>query len=135
MLCLKWEKSYSTQIDIIDCQLMDIIETINVIIRSVNADKNNQEIFEILKSLLSYTTYHFKTEEQLMMQVSFPDKWQQLTECETFMQIMQNYLYLIGSGKDISRQSLVEFLNKWIQLHIKNVNRCFKSCDHDQIAI
>jgi len=127
MTHLKWKKSYNTQIDILDSQLMDIVDTINVINKSVMTQKDNQEIYEILQSLLTYTTYHFNTEEDILMQISFPNKRLQFAEYTVFMNTMQNYLSLISSGQDISKMRLVGFLNKWIQMHIRNINKCFKN--------
>jgi len=135
MLCLKWIESHNTEIEIIDCQLMDIMETINVINRSILAQKDSKEIFDILQSLLTYTIHHFWTEEQFMMKISFANNWKQFNERETFMKVIQNYLYLISSGKKISMEGLTEFLNKWIELHIATINRCFAEYNDEQMAV
>jgi|GEM_PF-2500768 len=135
MMYLRWEKSYNTQVEIIDSQLMDIMEIINLINKSIETEKDNHEIFAILQSLIDYTRYHYITESEIIYHVSRPYRQEQTTECEYFIRAVNNYLSLLNTDYEVPREKLVLFLNKWIQRHIENINKCIKQCKKDNIAV
>jgi len=113
-----WKPEYSVGVDVLDDQHRRLFEIVN---RAYDAVKHRNVApitHELLKQLVEYTEYHFRTEEALMKKGRFP-------EYEAHMQI---HLKLTNNIKTFQRRVLngelkldseiLEFLQEWLVVHI-----------------
>lgn len=68
-----WDESYNIGVPSIDTQHQEIIRMINKLISEKNATVDSETISETLSGMTKYAEYHFKTEEDFMLEINFPD--------------------------------------------------------------
>lgn len=110
-----------TGIDIIDEQHQTLFELIN------NLDKFNEShesFYEALLQLQNYVSNHFKTEEEYMRYMSYPELDYHKNCHAKFIQDYKALLKKLSSANnplDVASE-FVEFIENWIQEHYTNVD-------------
>ena len=113
MTNLEWNDIYSIDNDEIDKQHKILFSIFNMLVVCVgNAQFNNSVIDE----LISYTHYHFYTEEQYMIIVSYIDVDRHIEEHKYFVRRIEE---LRQSNVNTEQYlGLISFLSDWLLNHI-----------------
>ena len=119
---LVFDDKLSVGIDEIDEDHQKLFDLFNLLKRSVEEGKASGEQAEILEELISFTTWHFSHEEQLMRQYGYDQAADHETEhwnlIGSAMQLQQKFL---DSGT-IMADNHIEFLEGWLTNHIRGTD-------------
>jgi|GEM_PF-2138620 len=135
MSILAWNKLYHTEIDIIDDQLIEFIDTINLLNRSIILRNDPTEILNILGFILDWAYYHFKTEENLMMQIYYSDKDMHIKQHEEFLRKINNFARILKAGYQFSYSNITSYLIDWFNYHVTDSDKEFARLFNHKIAI
>lgn len=120
---MEWNESFNTGIEIIDEQHQSLISHFNKLQSSITKGDASQEIGNILKFLVDYTKFHFKSEEKLMTIIKYPDLTTQKKDHQEFVNKIVNYLMKLKEGRAINTFNMMHFLINWITKHIMKEDR------------
>ncbi len=115
-----WSNSYTVGIDIIDNQNKHFIGITNdLYLKCLEGDATNKEYFsKTVKDIVSYIKEHFKTEEELLIKVKYPDINEHKKEHSDFVQMVIKEVKDYESGKMFVPNRLVRYMRDWVFEHI-----------------
>ncbi len=121
-----WDKNFVTGIDSIDDQhhqLVDLFNQLNISLFSTHANRE-KIIAEAFERVVDYTHYHFRDEEQLMMQAGVDARHIQ-THKALHEQFVDQVKSLWSQRQIISDnpEIFVGFLTAWLGMHILGVDQ------------
>jgi len=107
---------------IIDEQHLKIVSMLNEMNNALKHKKTSAEITQLLDAIISFTDYHFKTEERLMHEYGYPGEGE-INHKKSHEHLMNEVMYLktqfIQGGELVFLQSLKD----WFSIHITNVDK------------
>jgi len=121
-LLIKWDKSYATGIETIDNQHRTLIEMIATFQRAMFEGKTREQLPSLLDRLITYATYHFRWEEQLLEEKQYPDLEKHRKGHEALTAQIQEFKKRLDSGKSVAGASVLLFLRNWFTGHILEVD-------------
>ncbi len=143
-----WSDKLATGIEVVDTQHQRLVELINQIGSLCAKEAGSEELKPVLDELLSYTVYHFKTEEQMMQQyeVNAEHQHNHLKAHEAFCTQVSLALGIINSAPQSSMNLLAHLLNyltHWLLQHImvvdlrmaKEVQALQAGASHEEAAL
>lgn len=115
-----WDNSYSVGNKLIDSQHQKFISIINELYESFvdqTVSFNNEKI---INELVDYSTYHFKTEEDLFEKHNYPDKeFHKIKHSEFTLKISEFKSEFLNGKINLTFQ-LMNYLRNWLINHIKS---------------
>ena len=128
---LIWKDSYSINMDLIDTQhkhLFDIGNQAYALLKNgLKVDKYD-EIIMILEDLSNYTKYHFKCEEEYMIQINYSGYEDQKKEHTDFIEKIDAInLHDIDLNQQKYIEDLLGFIFNWVLEHILEKDKLIKS--------
>lgn len=115
---IKWDKSMSVGIDMIDKDHQKLLALINQLQTATHYNVDKQMISDVMHELISYTQYHFNREETLMRINHYPgyENHQQLHHAmiKNMNECMDKYKH----DPDHSVDQALAFLKNWLINHI-----------------
>ncbi|BCS53530.1 bacteriohemerythrin [Geobacter sp. SVR] len=117
MALMEWNASLSTGIKRFDNDHRRLVDMVNNLHDAMKAGMGNHVVGEILDQLVNYTGQHFASEESQMRLHNYPE----------YMAHKKLHDALVAQVADIRKQfvqgtalpsNLLEFLKKWLTLHI-----------------
>ncbi|CAG1021017.1 Bacteriohemerythrin [Methylococcales bacterium] len=124
-----WNEELVTGVSEIDEQHRILVNSINEVNTRLSSTSVSAEILEkITQDLLSYALYHFETEESLMQEFNYlqthgEDLAIHQRQHRDFSATVVSVREDIKTGKLISREDLLSFLNSWLINHILNTDK------------
>jgi len=124
---LEWGPALFTGIEAIDEQhkmLVDMLNEANLRMRSL---VERSVVEDVVRDLMSYALYHFETEEELMLDHAFAkespeDAAQHVQEHRDFSKTVAGVQQDLKTGKPVTREVLLGFLNHWLVNHIMHTD-------------
>ena len=113
-----WKDSYSVGVKRIDEQHKKLILIINKLYESFVDQTTGQKLKEIINDLVEYTQYHFKTEEELFLESSYPDAENHIQQHQEFIRKISKFKSDLEDGKTSLTFQLMNFLRNWLMNHI-----------------
>ena len=90
------------------------------------ADKYDK-IVAVIQELSDYTKYHFKTEEDYMMEIKYPKYFSQKVEHDDFIQKIEEIdLTDIDKDQDKHIRDILTFVFHWVLEHILKKDKLIK---------
>jgi hemerythrin-like metal-binding protein len=121
-----WDKVWSVGHAEIDQQHQDWIEIFNRLENTfMNGSSSNMEELkkEMLKELLEYTNYHFRTEEKVMNETDYPEAATHWRLHKDFKNLVnQKLMEFRGEGSVLGSQLLL-LMKNWLVSHIITEDR------------
>jgi hemerythrin-like metal-binding protein len=115
-----WDNSYSVGNNVIDTQHQKFISIINELYESFVDQTANQKLDKIFKELVDYSSYHFKTEEELFEKYKYPDKELHNAHHIEFTLKINEFVNEFLNGKVNLTFQLMNYLRNWLLNHIKS---------------
>ncbi|MEG1255484.1 hemerythrin family protein [Clostridium sp.] len=119
---IKWKDEYNIGVDKIDEQHKKLFEITNrayALLENEFCIDKYDKIVEILEELKDYTIYHFKSEEEYMLSISYRKFLSQKVEHDEFIKKINDIdLNIIDENQDKYIISALEFIVNWITDHI-----------------
>lgn len=128
---LHWKDDYAIGVEIIDEQhkhLFEIGNKIYDLLENYLLDDKYDKIVTIIKELGDYTKYHFKTEEDYMLQIRYPKYFSQKVEHDDFIKKIEEIdLKDLDQNQDKHIRDILTFVFKWVLEHILKKDKLITS--------
>ena len=115
---LIWDKTLSVEFEEIDEDHRRLVELFNILNHSVTEGEAANYIEAVLEELISFTVWHFRHEERLMLKYDY----------DGFLEHKTEHQELINSAKELQQEFLkrgkvllnedIEYLERWLTGHI-----------------
>lgn len=122
MALFEWNEDLATGIETIDNQHKKLISIINELHESMKQGKGKEIINRVLEELLSYTKYHFGTEEELFKKYNYLESSAHIKAHTEFTNKINKYID--GAKNSIAPTvSVFNYLVDWLRNHILLVDK------------
>jgi len=118
MALINWTEAFSVNIAEIDKQHQCLIELVNQLHEAMKTGKGNDVIGLVLSDLLSYTTFHFGTEEKYFQQYEYPESFRHKMEHDQLRRQAKKLHSDYSEGKITITIEVLNFLKDWLNTHI-----------------
>jgi len=135
MELIKWDDSLTTGIPLIDAQHKVLVGKLNKLNACLEGDKVCDNLNVLLDELLEYTYYHFDTEEEFFVEFSYENQEEHVKQHDGFRRYLKEFLSKKGTDEKVLSEDLLNFLKKWIEHHIKDVDMAYVSFLKDKINL
>lgn len=126
-LMIKWKEEYRVGIDFIDEQHERLFEIANRVYELLKNDlyfDKYDEIIQVIEELRDYTIFHFKAEEDYMMQIKYRKFFSHKVEHDDFIRKIEELdLENIDKMQNEYLLELIQFIVKWVTGHILETDR------------
>lgn len=124
---LQWSDALATGIEQIDHQHMMLINILNEANLRFRQQEDKASLEKVIGDLVSYTVYHFDTEEELMEESAFGEKSpdeeiRHIREHRSFAAQVGQYQAAIRQGEAVDHATLFTFLNNWLINHVQGTD-------------
>ncbi|MGO8755220.1 MAG: bacteriohemerythrin [Gallionellaceae bacterium] len=113
----------------IDQQHQELVNILNRLNDAVKNYKAREDIFRIIDEVISYTSFHFSTEERLMVQYGYREIE---AHKDYHKQLIQDALHLKQKLNYVGEEMFTEWFNHWpfarVLAHIQYADKHFE--DH-----
>jgi hemerythrin-like metal-binding protein len=120
---MKWSESLNIGVAKIDGQHRKLVGMVQQLEDVLGKGSVLKEMGATLKSLVDYTHYHFKDEEDLMVQMKFPGIEDHRRQHAKLIDDVRAILMGLRGGKTITAAELIEFLTSWVVDHIEKEDK------------
>lgn len=120
---ITWDDSFLVGVEAFDNDHKYLVKLINNLHSGLMAGFGVSEMTYILGDLVRYTNVHFKREEDLMIQYSYPDYEQHRAAHAELVNKVMDFQAQLKSGKKIFSLELMSFLKDWLLNHILKTDK------------
>lgn len=117
-MSLTWRETYSVGIEEIDQQHHKLFDIYNELYNALKLDTDKQSLTQRLDELFEYTIYHFKSEEELLKEYSYPDLEEHIKEHNYFRRHIREFQKMNRANILLINMRLTDFLKEWIFNHV-----------------
>ncbi len=115
---IQWRSAFSVGVPELDEQHKKLVALIAEVQRILSDPSRKSQLGVVLKELVEYTKLHFRTEEQLMAEMDFPDRAEHCRLHREMTKQIVEILLELKAGKELDPLKLFEFLRRWLVEHI-----------------
>jgi len=119
MSLFAWNPAYSVGCAEIDEQHQQLFKMADDLHCAMMDRRGKEALDGLLKSLVSYTVYHFATEERKMSESGYPNYLQHRTEHVKLTDRVLEYQQKVLSGEKPMSIEVMQFLSDWLKHHIQ----------------
>jgi hemerythrin-like metal-binding protein len=123
MPLVSWSDEYSVCIREIDDQHKKLFDLINELHEAMKAAKGKAVLGKVIKELVSYTEFHFSSEEILLKNCNYPNLHQHKLQHDEFTKKVKEFEQKHLNGTVLLSQEIVSFLKDWLINHIKETDK------------
>ena len=123
MPILVWSDEYSVNVAEIDEQHKKLLEHVNKLHASVEAQIDKQDLHELLVELYDYTAFHFAFEEKLMDQHGMKNVKKHHKEHKLLLKHLKHICNAVSDGKRPTFYSQYDVSNDWLLAHIMDFDK------------
>lgn len=118
METIKWDKSFSVGVDVLDQQHQKIIEIINELLEHDEISVRSETLSHLLHQLTQYAHEHFMTEEAILEKYGYNGLIQQKKDHKEYRLKVVNFCMDTVDHKKSVPLDLQEFILNWWKDHI-----------------
>lgn len=122
---LHWEDAYSVNVSEIDAQHKKLIGLINEMYDAAKVGRGTGILGTVLKELVDYTVYHFRTEEELFRQYGYPEFENHKKQHDDLTQNARNLKKEFDDGNNLITVELMRLLSRWLNVHVLEEDKKF----------
>jgi len=118
-MMMKWNDIFSVKYDKIDEQHQELIDIINDLALYIDEkDTKFSHLLDLVSKLDNYVAEHFKFEESLMKEYSYPDMENHVIQHNNLRSKMENLnIFSVDNTMEFYKNLLEELIN-WLSHHI-----------------
>ncbi len=120
---MEWNDSLAIGVAKIDTQHRKLVKMVGQLEQALGRGDALQEMGRIIKSLVDYTRYHFKDEEDLMDQINFSRSEEHRKLHADLIEEVRRILLAIRGSQPVTPADLIDFLRRWVVDHIEKEDR------------
>ncbi|MGA7723558.1 MAG: bacteriohemerythrin [Ignavibacteriaceae bacterium] len=123
MALFNWSDEYSVGIREIDDQHKKLFDLINQLHSAMKEAKGKSILGKVIKDLISYTEFHFSTEEILLQNCKYPEFQKHKLKHDNFTKKVKEFEQKYLNGGLLLSQEIIQFLRDWLVNHIKESDK------------
>jgi hemerythrin-like metal-binding protein len=128
MPLIEWNTEFELGHEKIDEQHKRLVGLINDLNAAMAARLGQEKLEGILTKLADYTSFHFRTEEELFDQIHYPDAAGHRRAHKEFVDQINDFQMAFDAGQLMLSVKVVNFLKEWLVAHIQGIDRHFAEC-------
>jgi hemerythrin len=117
MALLKWDNTYSVNIELIDNNHKMIIDLINSMHDAILMGREEEEVENVLRSLMRYTDVHFAEEEKILVSGGYPNVSEHTFMHNKMTEQVWKMYERYEDGENITNE-IMSLLTRWVTTHI-----------------
>ncbi|MCX6732047.1 MAG: bacteriohemerythrin [Candidatus Roizmanbacteria bacterium] len=125
---LEWDEKYSVGVQQIDNQHKKMFDTINRLIELLASKPTQSDVDSIVKALVEYKQFHFKTEEDYFDKFNYEHKEEHKAKHREFNSKLVSLIDLYKEDTIALAFSLVNFLEDWLIDHLMVEDQKYIEC-------
>lgn len=118
-----WNDHYSVNVPEIDEQHKKLIALANQLYDAMRAGKGRDVLGPVLTELVEYTTYHFESEERLLLQHGYPEHDDHKEQHDSLAEKTRQFRDDFRQGQESRAMDVMLFLSNWLNIHILEVDK------------
>lgn len=123
MALFRWSDTYSVYLPEIDAEHRSLFQIAAELHKALLACARPEKFRAVLRNLLAHTEGHFQHEERLMRAVDYPSYEWHKRQHDTVRKRAKALARRMMNGDTDAPMLLLEFLNVWLQDHIRLTDR------------
>ena len=123
MALVAWSDKLSVGIDSIDKQHTILFNTINDLHAAMLKGQSKASVGDLLKTLLSYTRFHFEAEEAMMEKAKYPSLPAHRLKHRELTKKVEDFVARYEKGDITVSNHLLTFLSDWLTNHIQGTDK------------
>lgn len=134
---MEWKKEYNLGIKVVDDQHKHLVSIVNDYKNSLSDHDvdSNKKIAEIVVYLTKYTTFHFKTEEDIMLSIKYPKIEEHKLIHKELINDIKKILLKFKNKESYTPIEFYYFLMGWLNDHILiEDKKLYKYCLMDEFT-
>lgn len=128
---IKWEDKYSVNISMLDEEHKKIIDIVNTITVADQQKYTLDKVVEIMNVMITYTTKHFKSEEDYMIKFKYSTYQSHKEEHIKFLELITFYYKRLILNDYIVENNIFDILKyfkQWLIDHIQVTDKMYTDC-------
>lgn len=122
MALFEWNENFLINIESIDVQHKKLVDLVNELHDCMKHGKGKEVINQVLEELITYTKYHFKTEEEYFVKYNYSETKEHIKAHQEFIDKVMQFVDQHQKSKLISI-TVFNFLVEWVRNHILQVDK------------
>ncbi len=118
-------------LQIVDEQHVKIVRMLNMLNEAIKHNKPATQLLQLLEELISFTEYHFETEERLMRECGYPEEVEHQNVHEHLLHEVHYLKARFAQGGELV---LLQRLKDWFALHIVSSDKALAEYIQQQSA-
>lgn len=123
MALFNWTDDYSVGIKEIDEQHKKLFEILNELHNAMKEAKSKSVLGKVITDLISYTEFHFSSEEILLKNCKYPHFKEHKAIHDQFTKKVKGFEKEYKDGSAIVSHEIIQFLKEWLVNHIKESDK------------
>jgi hemerythrin-like metal-binding protein len=128
---IKWDDSYSVNVEEIDLQHKELVRMLNHLAVAIKKKKGSDVLARTLEGLITYAEQHFKTEEKYFTQFGYPEEESHREEHLTFSLKVLDYKEKLKTDELGLSMEILDFMWDWLKHHIKGTDSKYSQFFND----
>ncbi len=129
---MKWNDTYALQIPKIDNQHKELFAILDTLNKSFDRGTTHKESLQAIKFMAEYIKHHFRTEEELMKLIRYPELHIQKQMHKEFIAYFSKQIKSIKNRHEVNLFEIRDFIADWIISHIIQEDTKIKSYLNDK---
>ena len=126
MSYIYWSDDYLVDVKELDDQHKSLSALMNELLKSFEYEEAHKDFFNNLNLLIKYAEKHFKSEEEYMKKIQYPNlRDHQRKHEQLVMQIFNRANTKVKNNYDT--RGLIKFLRDWLCVHIKQEDMLYRN--------
>ncbi len=125
MALVEWSDKFLTNVKECDEQHKKLVNLVNSLYDAMSKGKGKEVLGKILDELVSYTDYHFKTEERLFQKYDYPDFAKHKLEHDQLTKKALDLKNRYKKGEVTISVEVMNFLSNWLKEHILRSDKLY----------
>ncbi len=125
MPLLAWSNMFSVGVKEIDDQHKKLLDLANKLNDEMAAGRGKEVLGRVLSDLISYTQYHFSTEEKLMDAHQYSQSAGHKEQHKQLVASVADLKKKFDKGDAVLTGEVMVFLRDWLTKHIMNTDKVF----------
>ena len=128
---LEWKDEYNVEVKEIDEQHKKLVTLMNELMDSIQSKPEKDEVHKIIENLVSFKKNHFETEEKYFEKFDYKGTEEHKKAHGDFDKKIRE-LKEKNAGDELTLAfELVDYLEDWFLSHLRDMDRKYMKCFHD----
>ncbi len=123
-----WKEEYEMGISVIDEQHKYFVSLVNELYDAILRGQTDTRLKEILSKLIDYVKEHFNTEEKYFDKFHYGGSDEYKARHKELNESVLDFQKRLKEDKVIVSFNLVNFLEDWLEEHLKDMDFKYKDC-------